>query len=135
MEINLIPMIDVLMFLLVFLMMTTTFVWRSQLSVTLPEASSAEVVEQREWLEILISADGNFAVQGQALVDARPETLRSALLREGGDRRDQPLFITADGQAPHRAVVTAMDVAGQLGFSRLSISTREAEAAQTGETR
>ncbi len=128
MEINLIPMIDVLMFLLVFLMMTTTFVWRSQLSVTLPEAVSSEVVEERERLEILISAEGAFAVQGQPLVNDRPETLRAALQRTAGDDRAIPLFITADEQTPHRAVVMAMDVAGQLGFAKLSITTREADA-------
>lgn len=133
MEINLIPMIDVLMFLLVFLMMTTTFVWRSQLTVTLPEASSAEVVEERERLEILISAEGSYAVQGQPLVNDRPETLRAALLRVAGESRDLPLFITADELSPHRAVVTAMDVAGQLGFARLSITTREADASPTAK--
>ena len=78
-------------------------------------------------IEILISTDGSYAVNAQALVKNKIETLKTALnKKEEGDNK-VPLVITADAKTPHQAVVQAMDVAGQLGFARLSITTRQPE--------
>lgn len=124
--INLTPLIDVVFLLLIFFMVTTTFTRETQLEVSLPEASSAQAASQeQERIDILINADGQYSVNGQALVNAQPETLRRAVIELAGEQRKIPYVITADAQTPHQAVVSAMDVAGQLGFSQLRITTQE----------
>lgn len=125
-NINLTPLIDVVFLLLIFFMVTTTFTRETQLEVSLPEASSAQAASQeQERIDILINADGQYSVNGQALVNAQPETLRRAVIELAGEQRKIPYVITADAQTPHQAVVSAMDVAGQLGFSQLRITTQE----------
>lgn len=124
--INLTPLIDVVFLLLIFFMVTTTFTRETQLEVSLPEASSAQAASQeQERIDILINADGQYFVNGQALVNTQPETLRRAVIELAGEQRKIPYVITADAQTPHQAVVSAMDVAGQLGFSQLRITTQE----------
>jgi biopolymer transport protein ExbD len=125
-NINLTPLIDVVFLLLIFFMVTTTFTRETQLEVSLPEASSAQAASQeRDRIDILINADGQYSVNGQALVNAQAETLRRAVVEIAGEQRQIPYVITADAQTPHQAVVSAMDVAGQLGFSQLRITTQE----------
>ena len=125
-NINLTPLIDVVFLLLIFFMVTTTFTRETQLEVSLPEASSAQVAAQeQDRIDILINADGHYSVNGQALVNAQPETLRRAVVELADEQRQIPYIITADAQTPHQAVVSAMDVAGQLGFSQLRITTQE----------
>lgn len=134
-SINLTPLIDVVFLLLIFFMITTTFTRETQLEVSLPEASSAQTAAQEQQrIDILISADGLYSVNGQALVNAQPLTLRRAIIELAGDERQMPFVITADAQTPHQAVVTAMDVAGQLGFSQLRITTQDlADAADVDD--
>lgn len=125
-NINLTPLIDVVFLLLIFFMVTTTFTRETQLEVSLPEASSAQATnQQQDRIDIVINVDGLFSVNGQALVNAQIETLRRAIIELVGEERQIPYVITADAQTPHQAVVSAMDVAGQLGFSQLSITTQE----------
>jgi biopolymer transport protein ExbD len=127
-SVNLTPLIDVVFLLLIFFMVSTTFTEQTHLSIDLPEAVGEPRPDSSDRLDIIIGADGAFSVNGQALVNNKPETLKSALQKlSGGDTR-MPLSITADARTPHQSVVTAMDAAGQLGFSRLSINTREPEA-------
>lgn len=125
-SINLTPLIDVVFLLLIFFMITTTFTRDSQLEINLPEASAGESVsEEQRQIEVMISAEGLYSINGQHLVNTQPLTLRRAILELAEERRDLPFIITADAVTPHQAVVTAMDVAGQLGFSRLSITTQD----------
>ncbi len=124
-EINLTPLIDVVFLLLIFFMVTTTFTKETRLTVDLPEAQGVAQEQQKEQLEITISADGRFAVNGKALVNSDPATLKSALDQMSNGDNSMPLVITADAVTPHQAVVTAMDVAGQLGILHLSITTQE----------
>jgi len=123
-EINLTSLIDVVLLLLVFFMVSTSFVRETEIRLRLPEASTA--VEQNlvaEVLEIGISQTGNFTVNGRQLVNNERRTLRAAIERLIGEKRDMPVFIRADAQATHQVVVTAMDVAGQLGFVEINIAT------------
>ncbi len=122
--INLTPLIDVVFLLLIFFMVSTTFTKETQLKVDLPQATSDQVA-QVDMLEIIINADGSFAVNDKALVNAQPKTLRAALLKESDGDLATPLKISADASTPHQAVITAMDVAANLGFSQLSLTTRE----------
>ena len=123
-EVNLTSLIDVVLLLLIFFMVSTSFVKESQISITLPEADSqAQVNETPEQLEIMITEQGTYLVNGRELVNNRPETIRNALQRVSTGDTSLPLTISADANARHQPVVTAMDVAGRLGFTRISIAT------------
>jgi biopolymer transport protein ExbD len=127
-NVNLTPLIDVVFLLLIFFMVSTTFTKETHLEVDLPEAAAGEAVSDSQGIDILITADGHYRVNGQPLVNTQANTLRRAIKELAGGKSDLPVMITADASTPHQSVVTAMDVAGQLGFSKLSITTREPEA-------
>ncbi len=124
-EINLTSLIDVVLLLLVFFMVTTSFVRESQLAIRLPEIASENAPQPETTpLEITVTAQGDYLVNGRGLIDNRPATLQAALrqlLPEVGEARR--ITISADAQATHQAVVTAMDVAGRTGFSEISMAT------------
>ena len=122
-EINLINFIDVLLVLLIFFMVSTTFNQEGRVKVQLPQASQIPLPRgAREPLVITVTAEGTYRVNERALINASPDTLRAALLKEAGSDRG-PITIKADGRSTHQAVVTAMDVAGKLGFAQLNIAT------------
>jgi len=123
--INLTPLIDVVFLLLIFFMVTTTFTKETRLSIELPQAEGEPVAREKQILEITISANGRYAVQGKALVNSKRVTLTKAIQEISKGNNKLPLVIVADAQAPHQAVVTAMDVAGTQGFVNLSIATME----------
>lgn len=128
-HVNLTPLIDVVFLLLIFFMVSTTFTEETHLSIDLPEAVGDPKPEANDRLDIVIGADGTYSVNGQALVNNQIDTLMSALQKISDGNAKLPLTITADAKTPHQAVVTAMDAAGQLGFVKLSITTREPQAA------
>jgi biopolymer transport protein ExbD len=128
-SVNLTPLIDVVFLLLIFFMVSTTFTEETHLSIDLPEAVGDPQTDTSDRLDVLISAEGSYSVNGQALVNNKTETLKSALQKLSNGDTKLPLTITADAKTPHQAVVTAMDAAGQLGFVKLSITTREPQAA------
>lgn len=125
---NLISLIDVMFFLLIFFMLSSTFTKETHLSVELPQANGELSEATKEQVEILISEQGSFSVNGQSLVNNEIETLKSAIAKVAGGKIDISLLVTADAKTPHQSVVTAMDAAGQLGFAKLSITTRQPEA-------
>ncbi len=123
-EVNLTSLIDVVLLLLVFFMVSTSFVRETEISLRLPQAQTqTEPVIEAESLEIIVTESGGYLVNGRALVNSERRTLRTAIERTIGEARDLPVFVRADAQATHQAVVTAMDVAGQLGFVQISIAT------------
>ena len=122
-EVNLTPLIDVVFLLLIFFMVSTTFTKETRLSIDLPEASSQSIRAADLRIEILITQEGDFWINGVALIDRDQITLRSAIDKVSKGDTAIPMIITADSATPHQSVVTAMDVAGQLGFSHLSITT------------
>lgn len=123
-EVNLTSLIDVVLLLLIFFMVSTSFIKESQISIRLPEAeNSAPVEEVPERLDIMITEQGTYLVNGRELINNRPETIRNALQQLSGGNTDLPLTISADANARHQHVVTAMDVAGRLGFVQISIAT------------
>lgn len=124
-SVNLTPLIDVVFLLLIFFMVSTTFTRETQLAIDLPEASGEVREQEQKQIEIVISKEGDFAVNGRSLVNSQLDTLKSALGKvSDGDSR-LPLVITADASTPYQSVVTAMDAAGQLGFANLSMTTRK----------
>lgn len=128
-DINLTPLIDVVFLLLIFFMVSTTFTRETQLQVDLPEAASGEHSDPsaRQQIEVLISASGEVAINGKTLLNPSLDTLMSALSRESAGDTSWPVVITADANTPHQAVITAMDAAGQQGFTRLRLTTSEME--------
>jgi len=122
--IDLTSLIDVVFILLLFFMVSTTFERPAAMKVTLPEASAqAELADPAKRLELVIDKEGKMYLNDQELVDDRQETLIAAFTQEVGDNRKVPLVLRADRETPHHFVVTAMDVAAQLGFTDLSIAT------------
>ena len=123
-EVNLTSLIDVVFLLLIFFMVSTSFVKQSQISIRLPEAESATVVEEvPDQIDIMITETGTVLVNGRELINNRPETIRSALQKTSGGDNSLPMTISADANAKHQFVVTAMDVASRLGFSQINIAT------------
>ncbi|HET6433458.1 biopolymer transporter ExbD [Dyella sp.] len=122
-EINVIPLIDVLLTLLMFFVLTTTFVQHSRMQVTLPKASAEERDVQQPVLTVMIDRDGRFYVGSDEVMGEGIEPLKRMLEQNAGDRRDGQVVIRADAMTPHQYVVTAMDALGQLGFTKLSIAT------------
>lgn len=123
--VNLTPLIDVVFLLLIFFMVSTTFTRETQLTIDLPEAEGTPRETVTQPVEVLVAEDGSYRVNGKPVADRRFRTLQAALYDTSAGDTTLPLVIAADAQAPHAAVVLAMDAAGQMGFARLSIATRE----------
>ena len=125
-DINITPLIDVVFILLIFFMVTTTFQREADLSVNLPEASQ-EPEPPTEWpLEIVITSSGEYYLGGQQLPNSQAGTLKQALRKLTAGQQQPALVIRADANTAHQYVITAMDVAAQLGLSKLSIATTQA---------
>lgn len=121
--INVTSLLDVVLIVLIFFIATTTFNDETRLKVTLPEASVEAKSSEIDAIELLVNMQGEYFINGKALINNQLLTVKRALLdASGGDNR-KTLIITADASAHHAAVVRAMDAAGQLGFERLSITT------------
>jgi len=124
MSVDLTPLIDVVFLLLIFFMVTTTFVQEGRLSLELPEAETEAVAEPLEPVQVIVSAEGDYAVNGRPLADHAIETVRAALMDASQNASEQPMVITSDAGAPMQSVIRVMDAAGQLGFERVRIATR-----------
>jgi biopolymer transport protein ExbD len=123
-ELNMTSLIDVVLLLLIFFMMSTRFIDEARLQVRLPEAGAQpDEAALRETVEIEVTAEGGYRVGGRDLVNNSPDTLATALSRAAGGDRARVITIRADARAVHQSVVTAMDVAGRLGYARINIAT------------
>lgn len=122
-EINLTPMIDCLLFLIVFLLLATSFNHFSRLNIVLPEAEGVALTEQKNSIEVAVQEDGSYLVNGIKLETTDEAELISMLKQEAGNNRDMLFVIAADANATHQSVVRVMDIAGKLGFLNLNIST------------
>lgn len=122
-EINLIPLIDVLFCLILFLVVTTTFTQRSVLKLQLPQAQVGALADPGAPLVIVVDAEGKFFIGNNEVLKTDVGSLKEAITGIVGDNRSQPVILRADGRSPHQFVITAMDALGQLGFSKLSIAT------------
>ncbi len=129
-EINVIPLIDVLLTLLMFFVLTSTFVQHSRLQVTLPQASTQDRDMNAPALTVMIDRDGRFFVGSDEVMGEGIEALKQTIARNAGGDRERQVTIRADANTPHQHVVTAMDALGQLGFTRLSIATTPSKPGQ-----
>jgi biopolymer transport protein ExbD len=125
-EINLIPLIDVSLLLVIFFMLTSTFMQEGRLKIELPQASIAPTGRQKsDPLVVTVTQAGVYRVNDRELINPSPDTLRAAIQEVAGADRNKPVTVRADGRATHQSVVTAMDVLGKLGFVRINIATIE----------
>ena len=122
--INLTPLIDCLLFLVVFLLISTTFNKYSRLNLILPQATGVPEVQRPKKIEVGIDAKGVYTINGKALAGTGEDELRAAIENASQGDHTRPLVIAADGRTSHQSVVEVMDVSGKLGFVNLNISTR-----------
>jgi biopolymer transport protein ExbD len=122
-DVTMTSLIDVVLLLLIFFMLSTRFIDESRLQLRLPEAGVEPTQVQRDAVEIEVTAQGGYRVNGRALINNSPETLAAAIGKSTANNRAIPLTIRADARATHQSVVTAMDVAGQAGYRQINIAT------------
>jgi biopolymer transport protein ExbD len=127
-EINVVSLIDVLLTLLMFFVLTTTFVQHSRLKVELPQASAEDRDMQPPAVTVMVDREGHFYVGSDEVMGAGVDPLKEAIARVAGDDRNQTVTIRADAMTAHQNVVMAMDALGQLGFTHLSIATTPAQS-------
>ncbi len=128
-EISITPMIDVVFLLLIFFMVTTTFNRQTELKINLPEAHGIESKEKEKMITLMIDAEGTYFISADdgkfhQLINQKLSTLKRALMQAAGNSRQIPFVISADGKTPHQAVVSALDIAADLGFKRITFATK-----------
>lgn len=127
-DITLISMIDVLFVLLLFFMVSTTFTQHTEVNIKLPEAQGTEAKQHPKTVSLVIDADGIYSLIGDdglphQLIDQSRAGLKQELNRLATNSKDIPFIINADGNTPNKAVMTALDIAGQVGFSHITFAT------------
>lgn len=123
-EINLIPMIDVLLVILIFLMVTTTFSQIAELQINLPQADAEQPADKPAAITVAVDAAGRYVINATPLADGSVETLNLSLRRAAGDRTDPVIVINADANTPHQAVINVMEAARLAGFSHITFATQ-----------
>jgi biopolymer transport protein ExbD len=134
-EINLIPLIDVVLCLVIFFVITATFDTRSVLKLELPRADGQPAPSQTKALSVLVNAEGRYFIDDREALRTDVDSLKRTIAEVAGDNRDRGVLLRADARTPHQAVVTALDALGQLGFRRIAIATAPTPAARGGNTR
>jgi biopolymer transport protein ExbD len=125
-EINLISLIDIALLLVIFFMLSSTFMQEGRLKIELPQASLAPTGKQKtDPIVVAVTQSGTYRVNDRELINSSTDTLRAAILEVAGADRSKPVTVRADGRATHQSVITAMDVLGKLGFVRINIATVE----------
>lgn len=123
-ELNLIPLIDVLIILLIFLVMTTTFAQQRSLNINLPESGAPTTPVREKRISLSIDSGGQFRIDGKPVMNSgHADELKIALRLAAGMEKDPVVVIEADRQSTHQALIGALDALGQLGFQRISFAT------------
>ncbi len=123
-EINLIPFIDVLLVVLIFLMLTTTYTKMTELKINLPVANAQASKPRPRELVVLVTSDGRYVVDRQLLDGRGVEALAASLSRAAGTAKDTVIVVTADASASHQSVINVMDAARRVGLSQLTFATQ-----------
>ena len=128
-EINLIPFIDVLLVILIFLMLSTTYSKFTALQLTLPVADAQQLRDHPREVVVSVAADGRYAVNKSALEGRRVEQVAQALTEAATAGRDSVVIISADAAAPHQSVITVMEAARRVGLSQITFATQSSATA------
>ncbi|HEY5764011.1 MAG TPA: biopolymer transporter ExbD [Rhodocyclaceae bacterium] len=121
-EINLIPMIDVLLVILIFLMITTTYSKFSGMEINLPTADATVKDQLPNEIDVVVSAEGQVMVNRAPVTSGNAERLAEALRRAAGTRKDPVIVINADAKASHQSVVDVMQAAQIAGYPHISFA-------------
>ena len=124
-EINLIPRIDVLLVVLIFLMITTTYSKFSEMEIILPQANAEKSADRPNTISISISATGGYSINRTPIKFSSTESLSAELRAAAGDQTDPIIIINADASATHQSVITVMEAARLTGFNRITFMTEE----------
>lgn len=123
-EINLVPMIDVLLVIIIFLMLTTTYAKFSGLEINLPTADAGKQAEQPNEIDVAVTATGQILVNRSPLAAGDVASIALALQRAAGDAKDPVIIINADAKATHQRVVDVMQAAQNAGYPHISFATQ-----------
>ena len=135
-EINLVSLIDVVLMMVVFFMLSSSLVDEGRIRVHLPQARDAPTGKPpSEPLVVSVTQQGSYLVNGHELINSSPDTLRAALLKEAGTERSMRVTLRADARTTHQSVITAMDVLARLGFSELNIATVRQDVAPAADAK
>lgn len=122
-DINITPLIDVVFLLLIFFMVSTSFIKESQIKLDLPQASSTEVPEDQNTIKVAIDARGQYFVNDKALINNQEATLAKAIKQAAGEKKNPTIVINADANTTHQSVVSVLDVAKRLNYLRITFAT------------
>ena len=123
-EINLIPLIDVVLVIIIFLMLTTTYAKFSGLEINLPTADAGKQAEQPNEVHVAVTANGQVLINKSPLVAADVRSISEALRRAAGDTKEPIIVINADAKATHQSVVDIMQAAQTAGYPHISFATQ-----------
>lgn len=123
-EINLIPFIDILLVILIFLMLTTTYSRFTELQLTLPTADAERLQERPGEIVVTVGADGRYLVDRQPVAGAAVEALTAALAAAAQSRRDPVVIVSADATTAHQSVINVLDAARRAGLARLTFAAQ-----------
>ncbi len=122
-EINITPLIDVVFLLLIFFMVSTTFIQKSQINLNLPHASEDIVEVEIEKVNVAVDREGRYFINDKALVNTQMTTLKQGLSDAAGLLHDPVIIVSADAEAAHQAVIKVLDAARQLDLVRITFAT------------
>jgi biopolymer transport protein ExbD len=126
-EINLVPLIDVMMVILIFLMITTTYSKYTELQINLPTAESDKQLERPNEVPVIVSAQGQYVINKVAVPYRSPEQLADELRRASASLKDPVVVISADAAATHQAVVRVMEAARIAGLTQITFTTQSSK--------
>jgi biopolymer transport protein ExbD len=124
-EINLIPFIDVLLVILIFLMLTTTYSKFTELKVSLPTADADQLRERPKEIIVAISGDGRYSINRKIIEGAGVERLAAELAAASEGQKDRMVIVSADATTPHQRVINVMDAARRVGLSQLTFAAQQ----------
>ena len=128
-EINFIPLIDVLLVILIFLMVTTTYSRFAELQINLPTADASKAAERPDQIDVAVDAQGKYLINKAAVAFRGAESFSQELRRAAGDKKEPVIVISADANAPHQSVINVMEAARIAGYGKITFTTQ----AKTGQ--
>lgn len=128
-DVNITPLIDVVFLLLIFFMVSTSFIKESEIKLDLPQASATQAPEDTETITVSIDAKGRYFVNDKALINQQAETLERAIKDAVADSQNPILVIDGDKAMAYQSFVTVLDVAKKLDYLKVSIATERPSAA------
>lgn len=123
-EINLIAMIDVLLVILIFMLVTTTYSKHAELQINLPQASGSQASVADEQISVAIDATEHYAINNKPVKFDGIDSLSQALRKAAGKQTDPTIIINADAKAPHQSVINIMEAARLAGYGRITFTTQ-----------